>query len=92
MFARTAFDEVRAAASASASAGYFDKMLIGFTDLKAQTEKAADAAGKIADGAGKLKSGAQKEATGTTTRTAAPGSSPAAWATPGGARTNWPTG
>src|SRR5689334_13270465 len=44
VFARTAFDEVRAAASASASAKYYDQMLIGFTDLKAETEKAADGA------------------------------------------------
>ncbi|WP_232344070.1 YhgE/Pip family protein [Actinoplanes awajinensis] len=64
VFARTAFDEVRSAASASASAKYYDQMLIGFTDLKAQTEKAADAAGKIADATGKLHSGAQKEAAG----------------------------
>ena len=42
IFARTAFAEVRAAAAASASSGYFDKMLIGFTDLKKQTQEAAD--------------------------------------------------
>ncbi|GAA4591857.1 putative membrane protein [Actinoplanes octamycinicus] len=64
VFARTAFDEVRAAASASASAKYYDKMLIGFTDLKTQTEKAAEGAGKITDGAGTLHAGAAKEAAG----------------------------
>src|ERR1044071_6049360 len=36
VFARTAFDEVRAAAGSSAAAGYFDRMLIGFGDLKSQ--------------------------------------------------------
>ncbi|MEV6347212.1 YhgE/Pip domain-containing protein [Actinoplanes sp. NPDC051851] len=58
VFARTAFDEVRAAASASASAKYFDQMLIGFTDLKAQTEKAADGADQLTDGATTLANGA----------------------------------
>ena len=57
VFARTAFDEVRAAAAASASAGYYDKMLIGFTDLKTQTQEAADGAAKIEDGAGDAKKG-----------------------------------
>ncbi|MFI1989314.1 YhgE/Pip family protein [Actinoplanes sp. NPDC020271] len=64
VFARTAFDEVRSAASASASAKYYDRMLIGFTDLKAQTEKAADGAGRLADGAGSIHQGAAKEAAG----------------------------
>ncbi|AEV88121.1 ABC transporter permease [Actinoplanes sp. SE50] len=64
VFARTAFDEVRAAVSAGASAKYYDQMLIGFTDLKEQTEKAADGADKITDGAGQLHGGAAKEAAG----------------------------
>ncbi|GIF10418.1 YhgE/Pip domain-containing protein [Actinoplanes teichomyceticus] len=64
VFARTAFDEVRAVASADASAKYYDRMLIGFTDLKAETEKAADGAGKIDEGVGRLRSGAVKEASG----------------------------
>jgi putative membrane protein len=64
VFARTAFDEVRAAAASSASARYFDKMLIGFTDLKAQTEKAADSAGQLRDGSGKLEDGAGRVAGG----------------------------
>lgn len=64
VFARTAFDEVRAAAAASASAGYYDKMLIGFTDLKTQTQQAADGAktlqdklGQAGDGAGQISGG-----------------------------------
>ncbi|MCY1145233.1 YhgE/Pip domain-containing protein [Actinoplanes sp. Pm04-4] len=60
VFARTAFDEVRSAAASSASAGYFDKMLIGFTDLKQQTEQAADGAGKLRNGVDSAKSGADK--------------------------------
>lgn len=58
VFARTAFDEVRAAAAASASADYYDKMLIGFSDLKAQTQEAADGAGRLRDGATDAASGA----------------------------------
>ncbi|MFI5888789.1 YhgE/Pip family protein [Actinoplanes sp. NPDC051513] len=64
VFARTAFDEVRAAAASGASAGYYDKMLIGFTDLKEQTQQAADGAktlqgglGDAGDGAGKISGG-----------------------------------
>ena len=64
VFARTAFDEVRAAAGVSAASGYFDKMLIGFTDLKQQTEQAAAGAGKLSDGAAQAKSGADQLAAG----------------------------
>ncbi|BCJ42422.1 membrane protein [Actinoplanes ianthinogenes] len=64
IFARTAFDEVRAAASVSASGKYYDQMLIGFTDLKSQTEKAADGAGQITDGAGTLHAAMAKESAG----------------------------
>jgi len=60
VFARTAFDEVRAAAAASASSGYFDKMLIGFTDLKQQTQQAASGAAKLENGAGQASSGASR--------------------------------
>jgi putative membrane protein len=60
VFSRTAFDEVRAAAAASASAGYFDKMLVGFTDLKHQTERAADGADKLRNGAADAASGADR--------------------------------
>ncbi|GAB2624279.1 membrane protein [Paractinoplanes abujensis] len=64
VFARSAFEEVRAAAAASASAGYFDKMLIGFTDLKQQTQQAADGAGKLRDGATSAGAGADRLAGG----------------------------
>lgn len=64
VFSRTAFDEVRAAAGVSASSGYFDKMLIGFTDLKQQTQQAADGAAKLSDGAGQARAGANRLAGG----------------------------
>ena len=60
VFARTAFDEVRSAAAASSSAQYYDKMLIGFTDLKQQTQKAASGASQLKDGADQAASGASK--------------------------------
>jgi putative membrane protein len=60
VFSRTAFDEVRAAAAAKASAGYFDKMLIGFTDLKQQTQEAANGAGKLRGGVDDAASGADR--------------------------------
>jgi putative membrane protein len=58
IFSRTAFDDVRAAASASASADYFDKMLIGFTDLKKQTQDAANGAAQLEGGVNDAASGA----------------------------------
>ncbi|WP_433296899.1 YhgE/Pip family protein [Actinoplanes sp. CA-030573] len=64
VFARTAFDEVRSAAASSASAGYYDKMLIGFTDLKAQTQKAADGAATLDEKIGEAKGGAGRLAGG----------------------------
>ncbi|MEV6635551.1 YhgE/Pip domain-containing protein [Actinoplanes sp. NPDC051470] len=64
VFSRTAFSEVRAAAAASASAGYFDRMLVGFTDLKQQTEQAADGAGQLRDGAHDASAGADRLADG----------------------------
>ncbi|MFG1604330.1 YhgE/Pip family protein [Actinoplanes sp. NPDC049265] len=64
VFSKTAFSEVRAAASASAAAGYFDRMLIGFTDLKQQTEQAADGAGQLRDGAQDASTGADRLAGG----------------------------
>ncbi|WP_033343826.1 YhgE/Pip domain-containing protein [Catenuloplanes japonicus] len=57
-FARTAFAEIRAAASASASGEYFDRMLVGFTDLKKQTGEAADGAQQLDDGLGTASGGA----------------------------------
>ncbi|OLB65578.1 MAG: ABC transporter permease [Actinobacteria bacterium 13_2_20CM_2_72_6] len=58
LLARTAFTEIRAAAEHSAASKYFDRMLIGFTDLKAKTQEAADGAGQLAGGAGQAKGGA----------------------------------
>jgi putative membrane protein len=64
LLARSAFSEIRAAAAESTAASYFDKMLIGFTDAKAETGRAADGAGKIADGLGSAENGAGKIADG----------------------------
>ena len=60
VFARTAFEEVKAAAAQTAQSGYFEKMLIGFTDLKAQTEDAAAGAGKLDDGLSDANKGADQ--------------------------------
>jgi putative membrane protein len=60
VFSRTAFDEVRAAAAARVSAGYFDKMLIGFTDLKQQTQDAANGANRLEGGVDQAASGADQ--------------------------------
>ncbi len=64
LLARTAFGEIRAAAGHSASARYFDRMLIGFTDLKARTQDAAGGAGRLADAAAEAKAGADQLADG----------------------------
>ncbi|RZU74007.1 putative membrane protein [Micromonospora kangleipakensis] len=64
LLARSAFSEIRAAAAESTAASYFDKMLIGFTDAKAETGRAADGAGKIHDGLGASEDGAGKIADG----------------------------
>jgi putative membrane protein len=60
VFSRTAFQEVQAAAAQSAQAGYFDKMLIGFTDAKKQSQQAADGAAKLNDGLGDASAGADR--------------------------------
>ncbi|MCW3842105.1 YhgE/Pip domain-containing protein [Micromonospora yasonensis] len=64
LLARSAFSEIRAAAAESTAASYFDRMLIGFTDAKAETGRAADGAGKIHDGLGASEEGAGKIAGG----------------------------
>ncbi|MBY8870984.1 YhgE/Pip domain-containing protein [Micromonospora sp. PLK6-60] len=64
LLARSAFAEIRAAAGESAAAKYFEQMLIGFTDLKAETGRAADGAGQIHDGLGDAESGAGRIAGG----------------------------
>jgi putative membrane protein len=64
LLARGAFTEIRAAAGHSAAARYFDRMLIGFTDLKDQTRQAADGAGQLANGADRAHGGAGQLADG----------------------------
>jgi putative membrane protein len=64
LLARTAFTEIRTAAEHSAAAKYFDRMLIGFTDLKAKTQEAANGAGQLASGAGQAHGGANDLANG----------------------------
>ncbi|NJC72259.1 YhgE/Pip domain-containing protein [Planosporangium thailandense] len=64
LLARSAFTEVRAAAAKSTAQRYFNKMLIGFTDLKAETEKAANGAGQLADGTQRAHGGANQVADG----------------------------
>ena len=55
---RSVFTEVRASASGTAARRYFDRMLIGFTDLKSQTQRAADGASQLASGAADARGGA----------------------------------
>lgn len=55
---RTVFSEVRAAASAKASRGFYDRIFISFSDIHGQTEKAAKGADSIDKGVGKAKKGA----------------------------------
>jgi putative membrane protein len=64
LLARGAFTEIRAAAEHGAASQYFDRMLIGFTDLKAQTSTAAEGAGRLAAGAGDARDGADRAAAG----------------------------
>lgn len=64
LLARSAFSEIRAAAAESAAATYFDRMLIGFTDAKAETGRAAAGADRLHDGLGASQQGAGKIADG----------------------------
>jgi putative membrane protein len=64
VFSKSVFSEVRASAAESAQSGYFDKMLIGFTDLHTQTQQAADGATKIDDGTGDAKDAADQLSSG----------------------------
>ncbi|MCO1596069.1 YhgE/Pip domain-containing protein [Micromonospora sp. RHAY321] len=64
LLARSAFGEIRAAAAESTASGYFARMLVGFTDAKAETGRAADGAARIADGLGSSESGAGRIADG----------------------------
>ncbi|WFB10016.1 YhgE/Pip domain-containing protein [Streptomyces sp. LX-29] len=56
---RTVFSEVRAAASAKTSRGFYDKIFISFSDIHGQTEKAARSADRLGEGIGKAKKGAE---------------------------------
>ncbi|MDM4723081.1 YhgE/Pip domain-containing protein [Micromonospora sp. WMMA1363] len=58
LLARSAFSEIRAAAAEGAAAGYFAEMLVGFTDAKAETARAAEGAGTVADGLSRSTDGA----------------------------------
>ncbi|MEU8260548.1 YhgE/Pip domain-containing protein [Micromonospora sp. NPDC048999] len=64
LLARSAFGEIRAAAAQSTAASYFDRMLVGFTDAKAETGRAADGAGQLHEGLGVSQQGAGKLADG----------------------------
>ncbi|GJF32362.1 hypothetical protein KNE206_50620 [Kitasatospora sp. NE20-6] len=55
---RTVFAEVRAAASAKASAAFYDRIFLGFSDLHDRTREAADGAGRLDAGAARAKDGA----------------------------------
>ncbi|PZF86198.1 YhgE/Pip family protein [Micromonospora deserti] len=74
LLARSAFSEIRAAAAESTAEGYFARMLVGFTDAKAEIGRAADGAGKLADGLGESEAGAGKIADGLDTSRAGAGS------------------
>ncbi|MEU2626654.1 YhgE/Pip domain-containing protein [Kitasatospora sp. NPDC007106] len=62
---KTVFGEVRAAASAKASAGFYDKIFLGFSDLHDRTAQAATGAHQLADGANRAHDGSAKLADGT---------------------------
>jgi len=64
LLARSAFTEIRASAASGAARGYFDRMLIGFSDLKAETARAAAGAGQLADGTRQAAGGAGDAARG----------------------------
>ncbi len=57
---RSVFSEVRAAASAKASRGFYDKIFVSFSDIHGKTEEAAKGADKLGKGIGDAKSGADK--------------------------------
>ncbi|PWI43409.1 YhgE/Pip domain-containing protein [Streptomyces sp. ICBB 8177] len=61
---RTVFSEIRAAASAKASRGFYDKIFVSFADLHDKTQQAADGAGKLDNGLGQAKQGGDKLAGG----------------------------
>ncbi|MEV8095129.1 YhgE/Pip domain-containing protein [Kitasatospora sp. NPDC085879] len=62
---RTVFSEVRAAASAKASAAFYDKIFLGFSDLHDRTREAADGAARLTAGANQAHDGSAQLADGT---------------------------
>jgi putative membrane protein len=60
VFSKTAFQAVREAAAQTAQATYFNKMLIGFTDVHDKTQEAANGAGKLDDGLHTANQGADR--------------------------------
>ncbi|MEV6011663.1 YhgE/Pip domain-containing protein [Streptomyces sp. NPDC051976] len=56
---RSVFSEVRAAASASASRGYYDHVFVSFADLHDKTLQAANGADRVTSGAGSAEQGAK---------------------------------
>lgn len=51
-------DAAKSSLNAQVSETYLDNLYLGFTDIKASLEEAADGAGQLADGAGELADGA----------------------------------
>ncbi|MFC5908379.1 YhgE/Pip family protein [Streptacidiphilus monticola] len=61
---RSVFDEIRAAASAKASRGFYDQVFVGFADIHDRTVTAADGADRITGGARQARQGAGQLASG----------------------------
>ena len=64
---RSVFDEIRAATSSQASAGFYDQVFVGFADIHDRTVQAADGADRITAGARQARQGAGQLATGAQT-------------------------
>lgn len=58
-------DAAKASLNAQVTETYLDNLYLGFTDIKASLQDAADGAGQLADGAGRLRDGAGQLADGT---------------------------
>ncbi|MDK1475580.1 YhgE/Pip domain-containing protein [Streptomyces sp. 549] len=61
---RTVFADVRAAASAKTSRGFYDKIFVSFSSIHDATKKAAEGADELKDGIGDAKKGAGELADG----------------------------
>ncbi|MFH9422725.1 YhgE/Pip family protein [Streptomyces sp. NPDC017529] len=57
---RTVFSEVRSAASAKSSRGFYDSIFVSFSTLHDKTQEAADGAGRLKDGIGQAQDGTGK--------------------------------